>query len=629
MPDIFGTGLSSLRALQRALDTTSHNIANVATEGYTRQRVEFTSRQPEMFGGNWIGTGVNVAAVRRVYDEYLGTQVRSSGGNLARLEAFATQAERVANLLGDTGNGLGASLQSYTNALNEVSSTPSSISARQVLLSQGNALVERLKAYDNRLAQMSSEVDGRLQVEATDISNLARSIARLNENITSAVNQTGQPPNDLLDQRDHLIDQLSEKVGVTVVKEGVATLNVFIGNGQPLVIGNVASTITTSADPLDPTRVKLALQTQGGTIDISRSISGGTTGGLLDWRREMLEPARNELGRITLAVTSQINAQHAKGMDLNGQMGGDFFNVGGVGIGYGGTNVGNAVVTATRTDIGAITTHDYVIMRTDAGFDVRRQDTGMPVAFTGTGAAGDPLQFDGLSIEVGAGAVAGDQFVIRPTGDVIKGLSLAITDPGRVAAAAPIRGSAAPANTGTGSITAGVVIDADDPQLLDTVNLVFTSPNTYSVNGGPDVAYVAGSDIDINGWRVQINGQPAQGDTFTVRNNAGAVGDNRNVFALADSMKAGVLENGTVSVSAAVERMTGNLGLQTRAAQMSRDAEAAVHDSDLAARDAVSGVNLDEEAANILRYQQAYAAAAQIIAVANQMFDSLLNAVRR
>jgi len=165
--------------------------------------------------------------------------------------------------------------------------------------------------------------------------------------------------------------------------------------------------------------------------------------------------------------------------------------------------------------------------------------------------------------------------------------------------------------------------------LLSNVNIVFTSATTYSVNGGAAVAFTPGSNIDVNGWRVQINGTPATGDSFTVRNNVGAVGDNRNAFAIADAMKGGVLEGGTVSVNAAVERLTGNLGLQTRAAQMNRDAESTVHENDIAARDAVSGVNLDEEAANMLRYQQAYAAAAQIIAISGQLFDELINAVRR
>jgi len=629
MADLLATGLSSLRAMQRALDTTAHNIANVSTEGYTRQDVQFATRKPQSYGGNWIGNGVDTIAVRRVYDQFLSAQVRSSSGTLARLDAFASQAGRIDDLLGDTSNGLSASLQGFTDAINEVSSTPSSISARQVLIAQGNALVEKLQGYDDRLREMSGQVDTQLVGEAGEISTLAQGIARLNGDIAVAIQQTGQPPNDLLDQRDQLIDQLSSKVGVTTVAEGESTLNVFIGNGQPLVLGTTASQITTSKDPLDPERLKLALQTSSGVVDISRSVSGGTLGGLLDWRTQMLDPARNELGRITLAVTSQVNAVHREGMDLNGALGGDFFNVGAVGVTPASTNSTSAMATATRVDLGAITTNDYVVTRTSTGYSVRRQDNGASVAFTGTGTSAAPLLFDGMSVAVDPTVATGDQFVIHPTRTAVAGFAVAITEPGKIAAAAPIRTSAASTNSGTGKVSAGEVINAGDPLLLGTVNIVFTSASTYSVNGGPAVAFAAGSNIDVNGWRVQINGAPATGDTFTVRSNAGAVGDNRNAFALADAMKGGVLENGTVSVTAAAERLTGNIGLQTRAAQMSRDAEATVNESDLAARDAVSGVNLDEEAANMLRYQQAYAAAAQIISAANEMFDTLINAVRR
>ena len=628
MADMMGTGLSSLRALQRALDTTAHNIANVSTPGYTRQRVDFATRTPQAYGTNWIGSGVNATSVRRIYDQFVSQQARTSSGTLARMDAYASQAERLDNLLGDTTNGLSTSLQGFTNAINEVSSTPSSISARQVLLAQGNALTERLRSYDARLREMSSSVDTRLVGEASEISGLARGVARLNGDIAVAIQQTGQAPNDLLDQRDALIDQLSGKVGVTVVAEGESTLNVFIGTGQPLVLGTTASQITTVANPLDPERVQLALQTPSGTVDISRSVSGGTLGGLLDWRREMLDPARNELGRITLAVANQVNSQHREGMDLTGALGGNFFNTGGVGVVSATSNPTDATATATRVDLGALTTHDYVLTNIGTGYELRRQDTGASVAFTGAGTALDPILADGLSIVVGAGSASGDQFVIHPTREAMAGFSVAITDPARIAAAAPIRAAAASGNTGNATITSGEVLTVSGT-LTTPVDIVFTSATQYSINGGAAQTYAPGGNIDFNGWRVQISGAPAAGDTFTVRSNAGAVGDNRNAFALADAMRAGVLEGGTVSVNAAVERMTGNLGLQTRAAQMSRDAEAVVNASDLATRDAISGVNLDEEAANMLRFQQAYAAAAQIIAVSGQLFDTLINAVRR
>jgi flagellar hook-associated protein 1 len=628
MADLLGTGLSSLRAMQRALDTTAHNIANVSTEGYTRQRVEFATRKPQAYGSNWIGSGVDAVQVRRVYDQFLSAQARSSSGNLARLDTYAAQAGRLDSLLGDSSNGLSAGLQSFTDAINEVSSTPSSIPARQVLLAEGNALVQRLQGYDTQLRAMSADVDSQIVGQAGEINTLAQGIARLNGDITVAIQQTGHPPNDLLDQRDQLIDQLSSKVGVTVVSEGESTLNVFVGTGQPLVLGTTASQITTAKDPLDAERLQLALKTSSGVVDISRSVSGGSLGGLMDWRQQMLDPARNELGRITLAVAQQVNNVHREGMDLTGALGGNFFNTGGVGVVPATTNTSSAMATATRVDLGAITTNDYVVTRVGTGYTVRRQDTGASVAFTGTGTTIDPLMFDGMSVAVGAGVANGDQFVIHPTRNAIQGFGVAITDPAKIAAAAPLRTAAVNGNSGTGTIGKAEVL-TPGATTLDPVNILFTSATTYTVNGGPAQTYTAGGNIDVNGWRVQISGAPATGDAFTVRTNAGAVGDNSNAFALADAMKGGVLEGGTVSVTSAVERMTGNLGLQTRAAQMSRDAEASVNESDLAARDAVSGVNLDEEAANMLRYQQAYQAAAQIISAANQMFDALLSAVRR
>ncbi|HEX6637101.1 MAG TPA: flagellar hook-associated protein FlgK, partial [Steroidobacteraceae bacterium] len=475
MADMLATGLSSLRAFQRALDTTAHNIANVSTPGYSRQTVDFAARKPEAFGQNWVGTGVNATSVRRVYDQFISQQVRNSSGSLARLEAFASEAERLDDLLGNTSNGLGTTLQAFTDAINEVSSTPSSIPARQVLLAQANTLAQRLNSYDMRLREMSEGIDTKLAAEASDINVMAKGIARLNGDIAVAVQNTGQAPNDLLDQRDLLIDQLSEKVSVSVVAEGDASLNVFIGNGQPLVLGTTASQITTANDPVDPEHLRMALETPAGTVDISRSVSGGALGGLMDFRREMLDPARNELGRISLAVANQVNAQHREGMDLNGNLGGNLFNVGGVGVNAATTNTGTAAVTATRTSVGALTTRDYILQRTATGYTMRDAETGASVSFTGTGTVADPILVDGMSISVGAGIQTDDQYLIRPTRDAIQGFNVAISDPARIAAAAPIRASAVSTNTGSGRVTPGEVLDPTNAALLNTVNIEFTS----------------------------------------------------------------------------------------------------------------------------------------------------------
>jgi flagellar hook-associated protein 1 FlgK len=270
-----------------------------------------------------------------------------------------------------------------------------------------------------------------------------------------------------------------------------------------------------------------------------------------------------------------------------------------------------------------------VLQLTGGGWQLRNADTGAAVAMTGTGTAGDPFVADGLEFVVVGGANVGDEFLIRPTRGAVADLQVLIGDPSEIAAAAPIRTAVGGANAGSGAISAGEVLGASNPQLRDTVTIEFTGANTYSVNGAGSFAYAPGDNIDINGWRVQITGAPAAGDTFTVSNNANGSGDNRNALLLADALQRPVLNNGTTSLSAGVGQFVGGVGVATRQAQVNRDAQAVVHEENLAVQDSVSGVNLDEEAANLLRYQQAYQAAAQLIRVADTLFQTLLSATQR
>lgn len=629
MPDMMSSGLSSLRSLQRALDTTSNNIANANTEGYSRQRVEFRERAASPFGNGWIGNGVEVATVTRSYDEYLAAQVRASGGSLERLTAYATAAERVNNLVGDPTTGLSASLQKFSNAVQGLATQPASVPARQTLISEGDQLVARLRSFDSRLRDMDAEITTRFQSEAAEVTTLARNIAELNVQINSAYERTGQPPNELLDQRDRLIDQVSRKVNVTISKENGTTVNVFIGNGQPLVVGATASTITVIADRYDLQRAQLAVKTTAGVTEITGAVAGGTLGGLVDFRREILDPARNTIGRLAVATVDQVNSAHRDGMDLTGAMGGDFFSIGPVNVAPATTNIGTGTVAATRANPAGLTEANYFIERTGTGYQLTRADTGATVAMTGTGTVADPFVADGLSIVVGGSAAVGDRFAIRPTRDAVAGLSLLVNDPQRVAAASPVRSSAATSNTGSATIAPPDVVDSSNASLRTAVTIQFTSPTTYSINGAGSFAYTSGSPISINGWQTTISGTPATGDSFTVADNSAGRGDNRNALKLADALKAPVLDSGTASLAATIDRFTAEVGLQTRSAQSSRDAQAIVNRDDVAAMESVSGVNLDEEAANLLRYQKAYQAAAQAIAIAGSLLDSLLAATRR
>ena len=630
MADLLSTGVSGLLAFQRALDTTSHNISNVSTDGYSRQRVEIGTRPAQAYGNGWVGQGASVNTTTRIYDQFVAAQTRASSSNLEHLDIYASNAETLNNMFGDSANGLSPTLQKFVNAFQSVANSPTSVPARQVLLSEATTLQQRLQFFDSRLDQMGNEINSRIKGEVAEVNTLAQGIARLNNEITAGIARTGgQPPNDLLDQRDQLLDQLAQKISVNVVPQDGGAVNVFVGSGQPLVLGANTNQLTTIQDPYDSTQLTVALQTPGSSVDISRNVTGGSLGGLLAFRGEQLDPARNALGRIAVALSDVVNEQHHEGMDLSGALGGDFFAVGDAEVLDNSLNTGTGTVAATRADVGALTGRDYVLEMTGSGWQLRDSINGTAVPMTGTGTAADPFVADGLEIEVGGAADVGDRFLIRPTRGAITDMSVLITDPSKVAAAAPIRATAVSGNSGSGTISAGEVLDSTNAQLRSPVTIQFLTATTYSINGAGSFAYTGGGNIDANGWRVQISGAPAAGDSFTVRDNTSGTGDNRNALLLSDALKSNVLNGGTTSLGSAVGEFVGGIGVATRQAQVNRDAQNVVYEESLATKESVSGVNLDEEAANLLKYQQAYQAAAQLIRVADTMFQTLLAATER
>jgi flagellar hook-associated protein 1 FlgK len=630
MADLLSTGVSGLLAFQRALDTTSHNISNVSTDGYSRQRVEIGTRPAQAYGNGWVGQGASVNTTTRIYDQFVAAQTRASSSNLEHLDIYASNAETLNNMFGDSANGLSPTLQKFVNAFQSVANSPASVPARQVLLSEANTLQQRLQFFDSRLDQMGNEINSRIKGEVAEVNTLAQGIARLNNEITAGIARTGgQPPNDLLDQRDQLLDQLAQKISVNVVPQDGGAVNVFVGSGQPLVLGANTNQLTTIQDPYDSTQLTVALQTPGSSVDISRNVTGGSLGGLLAFRGEQLDPARNALGRIAVALSDVVNEQHHEGMDLSGALGGDFFAVGDAEVLDNSLNTGTGTVAAARADVGALTGRDYVLEMTGSGWQLRDSINGTAVPMTGTGTAADPFVADGLEIEVGGAADVGDRFLIRPTRGAITDMSVLITDPSKVAAAAPIRATAVSGNSGSGTISAGEVLDSTNAQLRSPVTIQFLTATTYSINGAGSFAYTGGGNIDVNGWRVQISGAPAAGDSFTVRDNTSGTGDNRNALLLSDALKSNVLNGGTTSLGSAVGEFVGGIGVATRQAQVNRDAQNVVYEESLATKESVSGVNLDEEAANLLKYQQAYQAAAQLIRVADTMFQTLLAATER
>jgi len=364
-------------------------------------------------------------------------------------------------------------------------------------------------------------------------------------------------------------------------------------------------------------------------VRITSFLSGGIVGGLLDFQREMLDPARNELGRFAVTLTEAFNAQHVAGMDLNGQLGTDFFAVGGPRVFPAQTNGGGATITATIEDTNGLAATGYRLLFDGTSYLLTRADTGAAVPLTGTGTAADPLRADGIALVVAGAPAAGDLFQIEPLSEAVSGFEVLITDTDAVAAAAPIRTRLDPANLGDGAISAGEVVDVTDPALLTTATIQFLTANTYSINGAGSFAYTPGGDITINGARFQISGSPQAGDQFIVEANTGGVGDNRNALLLAQVGDLKVLDGGTTSLSQAVNRVVTRVGAQTLQSSNTRDAQNVLKEQAMEALQAESGVNLDEEAADLLRFEQSYQAAAQVVAVADTLFQSLLAAIRR
>ena len=629
MPDILNTSLSGLRAFQNALATTSHNIANVNTEGYSRQRVNFSTMPAQNVGVGYIGSGVQPQSIERILDQYRVDSLRSNVSEEARLLAFNDLAGGIDGLLASPDSGLSQPLQDFFAALQTVADNPSSVSARQVALSQANVLSDRFSTLDSRLADQNNQINARLSQAVTQVNALAESVADLNLAIRDAQAAAGgAPPNDLLDQRDLVLQQLSEQISIDVVDQGDGGVSVFVGNGQALVLGGDASELTLTQGEYPSADPQVALLTANGTTMPLVGVSGGEIGGLMDFRREMLDPTRNTLGQLAIGLTEAMNAQNQLGMDLDGNLGGDLFSVGAPAVTASSNNAGAGNVAVQVTDASGLTTSDYLLAFDGGSYTLTRLDTNVAVPMTGSGTALDPFVADGLSLTVTAPPAAGDSFLIRPTNGVAADFNVSLSDPRGIAAAVPVISAADFSNTGSGSIGGERVVDPTNPALLDPVTIEFIDASNYSINGAGSFPYTPDAPISINGWELAISGAPAAGDTFTVASNAGGVGDNRNAQALTDAFDGGIFSGGTVSVQERFESLVSQVATDTRRSGINLTAQTAITEQARTEQLSVSGVNLDEEAANMIKYQQAYQAVAQMIGVADVLFQTVLSMTR-
>ena len=642
---IFNTSVSALTANQVGLATTQHNIANANTPGFNRQEVDMSTRQAQVTGSGFIGQGADVFTVKRIYSEFLGNQLLKEQSTSSQLNTYYAQIQQINNMLADPTSGLSPAMQEFFGTVNNVSNNPESVPSRQSMLSGGTLLTSRFQSINQRLSELTEGANKQIGYSVTQINSYAKQIAALNMNIVLAQSANGQPPNDLLDQRDHLLTQLNQEVKATVVKGDNGSFSVFIGSGQPLVMGDQTLTMTTRYSPTDSSKLDIAFNYSNGVVATIQqsSLQGGNLGGLLAFRDKSLTDTQNALGRVAMGLAGTFNQQHQMGQDLNGALGVGFFSQAIPQVNSSTNNVGTAVVSASiavASDYTALTGSDYLLkFNGGTSYTLTRLSDNLVTNYA-TGLPATPV--DGLTLSSTAGAANGDTFLIRPTVNGARDIALTISDPAKIAAASPVRSNATLSNLGTGKISA-VTVNLPPPvtpnpahpltdlNLQQPITITFNNPaTTYDITGtgvglpALGLAYTAGANISYNGWTMQISGTPAATDTFTVGANTAATADGNNMLLLAGLQTKNLMAGGTTSYQGAYSQLVSAVGNKTRELEVTSQAQNSMVEQSIQTIQSFSGVNLDEEAANLLRYQRAYQAAGKALQVANVMFDTIL-----
>ncbi len=636
MPSALNIGTLALNANLSALQVIGHNIANANTAGYSRQNVSMASAGYQSVGGNFYGMGVQVDTVTRSHDAYLTREAQLASSVSSADRERLSRLEQLENLFPTGEQGLGSAMNDMLNAFSDVASSPTNLAARAVVLGRAEEFASRLRDTAGQVDTLANSARQQIGDTVSVINRLAQDIGRINQEIIESQGDIGEP-NDLLDQRDSLLGELSKYLQVTTVRADDGSISVFVAGSQPLVLGRNASSLAVQPDASDSSRPTVVFQSANASMTLPDGALGGELGGVMEFLNHDLRDTRNLMGRMALAANVMLNNQQRLGVDLRGDTGTNFFVPVADAPGFAGpANTGTAAVRAEVSDPTALKPSDYELRFTAGGVEVRRLLDGETATF-----AGLPAVFDGLSFELDSGAgVTGDIFLIKPFEGVARNIQMALSAADRLAAASPVVVSPASGNIGGVRVESLYPVEAS-ANLTDPVTLTFLADGSFTATGlgpgnpPPDNAgpppgynYTPGKPIVFNGWSLTLRGVPAAGDSFAItpspsadqRQNAGnAVG----MLALRDMETFDGL-----SLSNGYSALLTDMGTRVQGAQFAADYSASVASSSESARAAVAGVNLDEEAARLLQYQQAYQAAAKYMQIAQGMFDTLLQTVR-
>lgn len=638
MSGLLNVGARALLANQVALQTAGNNIANVNTPGYSRQAVQLQTSPGQFTGGGFIGKGVDVVTIVRLHSEFLTRQAALAGSVQASDTVRAEKLRQLEDVfLGGT-SGLGASINEMMNAFSDVANAPTDLTARTVVLTRADETAARFRSYAARLDELQLSVRTQLDEAASSINSLATRIAAVNEQI-AALQGRGQPPNDLLDHRDQLVRELNTYVQTTSVPADDGSLGIFIGGSQPLVLGTTATQVSVDSVATPPGSGDLALffnRPGAPPVQFSEGVlGGGQVAGLLSFHNDDLSEAGNMLGRMALAIATTVNDQHRLGIDLDNQPGGDFFAP----ITLPSTVTPAGTIAMTVNDATRMSASDYEIRYTATGVDVVRLSDNKVSSF-----AALPADVDGLTFDLTAGApVPGDRFVVRPFSQAAAALQTALSSPRDLAMANPIQAQLALSNTG-GLAVNSLQATPDNFTLPPATGFQLTFANgpapygvTYTITPAPTTPptqdpalpagtyeYKPGATIAIDGWQISLKGIPNPGDSVTIApaNPAFTARNAGNANAMLGLRDMAMFDGAAMT--------DGYAGLMSQVGTRMQGAEFAAEISTTIAanlerdRSGVSGVNLDEEAAKLIQYQQAYQASAKMIQIAQSIFDTLI-----
>lgn len=649
MSSLMSIGMRGMTAATASLDVTGHNIANANVKGYSRQQANLETAAGQFSGSGFFGKGVNVTNVTRAHDNFLTMQATAAAALQAKDDSHSSQLQQLEKLFPAGEQGIGFALGDFLNAAVDLSNNPADSSARQVLLARASDVAARFRTASDRIGILQQGVTADLQAQAATLNGYAAQVAKINQQI-AANHGVDQLPNDLMDQRDQLIKQMSGIMGVSTLQASDGTVSVFVGSGQSLVLGNESSQIVVNPDPADSSRSALSIKTAGESMALNADqLGGGSMAGLMTFQNDDLVDARNQIGQMAMAFASKVNDVQSLGLDLRDppQVGSALFNIGAPvaqansNNARDGTGAYIANVSLTVSDASQLQASDYDLRPDGSGVAGQYKLTRLPDGLVRTVNDGDTV--DGFKINVGTPDLqSGDSFRLQPVGAAAAGMTRALDDVNGIAAALPVTATMGTANTGTASVNLLKVADHSiDPSLTASVSFTDGSGNynwsltdsSGTVTSSGTGTWTAGQPISLNGFELTLNGVPASGDTLSVAKTTFPASNNGNALALASlrdeafvgryTMSDGSIGGGATVTDAYAATMA-DVGVRVQSAKSAASISTAAQSDAESALASSTGVNMDEEASKLIQFQQAYQASAKVLQVAQSIFDTML-----